>query len=149
MHYRHTQTGYLVLAAFAAAFGTVAYIGMTHDQPTDRTMAWLAAAILAVCGVLFGSLTVEVDAREVRLYFGPRFWRRSVPLEDVQAAEVVRNSPVWGWGIRWIPRGWLYNVSGLGAVELTLRNGRRLRIGTDEPDRLVRAIQSARSVLVG
>jgi len=35
----------------------------------------------------------------------------------------------------------LWNVTGLQAVELTLTHGKKFRIGTDEPDALVRAIQ--------
>jgi hypothetical protein len=35
---------------------------------------------------------------------------------------------------------WVWNVSGLDAVELTLRSGRRFRIGTDEPEELAKAI---------
>lgn len=42
------------------------------------------------------------------------------------------------------PHGWLFNVSGLDAVELELINNRRFRIGTDEPQRLIAAIQTAR-----
>ena len=40
---------------------------------------------------------------------------------------------------------WLWNVSGLQAVELVLNNGKRFRIGTDEPENLVNAIQINKS----
>jgi hypothetical protein len=51
----------------------------------------------------------------------------------------------YGWSIRLTPHGWLYSVSGLAAVELTLQDGKRLRIGTDEPERLCQAIGQAQS----
>jgi hypothetical protein len=57
---------------------------------------------------------------------------------------VVRNRWYYGWGIRITPRGWLYNVSGLDAVELALKNGKCVRIGSDEPHALARAIDHAR-----
>jgi len=57
----------------------------------------------------------------------------------------VRNQWWWGWGIRLIPGGWLYNVSGLDAVELKMKNGRIFRIGTDEAQRLAEFIQAKRS----
>lgn len=44
-----------------------------------------------------------------------------------------------------VMQGWLYNVEGLGATELRMRNGRRYRIGTDEPERLETAIKDALS----
>jgi hypothetical protein len=55
----------------------------------------------------------------------------------------VRNRWWWGWGIRRIGRGqWLFNVSGLDAVELSMKNGKTYRIGTDEPQRLCEVVQS-------
>jgi hypothetical protein len=47
---------------------------------------------------------------------------------------------MWGWGIRLTPRGWLFNVSGLDAVELTMTTGKHYRIGTYDPMGLARAI---------
>jgi len=44
-----------------------------------------------------------------------------------------------------VGRYWVYNVSGLEAVEVTLRSGKRFRIGTDEPEALLTALQRARS----
>jgi hypothetical protein len=55
----------------------------------------------------------------------------------------VRNPWYYGWGVRLTPHGILYNVSGLNAVELLLDDGRRVRVGTDEPDALVRALAGA------
>ena len=49
-------------------------------------------------------------------------------------------------GIRWWGHGWLYNVSGFKAVEIELASGKRLRIGTDEPERLAQAISAATAV---
>ena len=34
----------------------------------------------------------------------------------------VTNSLIFGWGIRYIPDGWLYNVSGIKAVENRFHN---------------------------
>jgi hypothetical protein len=45
-----------------------------------------------------------------------------------------------GWGIRITTRGMLYNVSGRDAVEIRLDDGRRFRLGTDDPNGLVAAL---------
>jgi hypothetical protein len=37
----------------------------------------------------------------------------------------------------------LYSVSGLDAVEVTRKDGGRFRLGTDQPERLARALESA------
>ena len=113
---------------------------------TSSTQLWVQIVLLCTCGLLlfmtwlFGSLTVEVDDEELRHWFGPSFWKKSYQLLDIESSTVVRNSWFWGWGIRLTPNGWLYNVSGLDAVQLQLRSGRKLRIGTDDPQGLVEAI---------
>jgi hypothetical protein len=82
---------------------------------------------------VFPTLTVEGDERGLDVWFGPGVARRRIPWRDIRAARPVRNSWLAGWGIRWIGSGWMYNVSGLDAVELSLASGRRFRIGTDDP----------------
>jgi len=93
--------------------------------------------------VLFASLTVVVGDAAVFVRFGPGLIRRSFALTDIRAVRTVRNRWYYGWGIRLLPRGWLYNVSGLDAVEIELADGRAHRIGTDEPEALAAAIQQA------
>lgn len=113
-----------------------------------RHMGWpvlIVTGLFVGVGVLFSSLTVSVDSQALRWHFGPGFWRKRVPLAEIAGVEAVRNRWWYGWGIRAIPEGWLYNVSGLDAVEIGLTNGRRIRIGTDEPARLVEAIEAARA----
>ena len=41
--------------------------------------------------------------------------------------------PWWyGIGVKWTPRGWVYVVSRGDALELRLKNGKAIRIGTDD-----------------
>ena len=76
--------------------------------------------------------------------FGPiRLIRDRFEVADITSARVVRNSPLHGIGMRYIPHGRLWNVWGLDAVELQLRNGTRFRIGTDEPQALLAALRQS------
>ncbi len=52
----------------------------------------------------------------------------------------VRNSWWYGWGVRKVPGGWMYNVWGYDAIELELASGKVFRIGTDDPDGLLAAL---------
>jgi hypothetical protein len=143
-HYRHTQTGWVmigllvVVAAFVLPPLLAAGVGLL-------TFVAVTAAIL----LLFGSLTVEVGASEVRLRFGVGVIRKRVPLETVTSWRQVRNPWYSGWGIRLGPGFTLWNVSGFDAVELAFTSGgRRFRIGTDEPERLLTAIGEAKGIEV-
>jgi hypothetical protein len=92
---------------------------------------------------LFYSLTVEVTDRDIRIRFGIGVVERRFPLADIQAVKPVRNRWYYGWGMRLTPHGWLYNVEGLDAVELAMSTWRHVRIGTDKPVRLTKAIRAA------
>ncbi|MFQ5742420.1 MAG: hypothetical protein ACE5HV_02395 [Acidobacteriota bacterium] len=110
-----------------------------------RPVAVAVLALLVLCMVLFRSLTVEVAEKVVELRFGPGLIRKSFRVASIRQASVVRNRWYYGWGIRWTPHGWLFNISGLDAVQLKMVCGRRYRIGTDQPKELLAAIESARA----
>ncbi len=136
--YEHTQIGYVTGGAFLA--------GAAITALSSRTRGWggsLLSLGLTAGAVLFSSLTVRVDDEELRFYFGPGVWERRIPLDDIQSAEVVRNPFFYGWGIRYTFPGWLYNVSGRNAVELDVQGEPPLRVGTDEPEALQRALEQA------
>jgi hypothetical protein len=102
-------------------------------------------SILAIFLVLFYSLNVEISSNVLVCRFGIGLIRRQIPLSDIQEVRAVTNPWFVGWGIRWMPgQYWLWNVSGLRAVELLLKNGTRFRVGTDEPEALVHAIEANR-----
>ncbi len=138
MVYRHTQIGWLMLAVMAALS---AFFVATNQALLARGVAWLPLGILIVLLLLFGSLTVSIEDRELRARFGIGLVGTTVLLDRVVSCAVVENSWLWGWGIRLYPGGRLYNVSGLRAVELVLQDGRRVRIGSDEPEALEAALR--------
>lgn len=139
-YYRHTQIGYTILICVAVVVLVLATAGYLA-----KTLHWMlpAIALLTLAATLFGSLTTEITDGELRCVFGIGLIRKRFPLRTVVRVEIVRNSWIWGWGIRYTPHGWLFNVSGLSAVELTQTNGKRVRIGTDRPEELARAIRQS------
>jgi len=136
--YSHTQVGYLTLIALGTSVAVV--VGMIIVSGINP-VALAVLAVLGVCLVLFPTLTVAVSDDRVEFWFGPGLIRRRIRASDIRSCRVVRNRWYWGWGIRLLPRGLLYNVSGLDAVELAMRDGRVVRIGTDAPLDLAKAIQ--------
>lgn len=137
--YHHTQAGTLMRVLFGLiGAGIFVGAGLAGEWAIAAGFAALMIAVL----LLFHDLHVDVEAERIRLRFGIGLLRKSVPLADVKACRRVRNNPLYGWGIRYIGRGWLYNVSGLDAVELDLASGKRLRIGTDDPEGLEKAINA-------
>ena len=141
--YRHSQAGIVIVVTIgvtAIALAAGAYWG-----PLPRHVLLLAAA-LAICVPIFGSLTVDIDSETLLVRFGFGLVRRRFRLSEIVSAKPVRNSWYHGWGIHGLRNGWVYNVSGFGAVEIELRDGSAHRIGTDEPQALAAAIEQARGL---
>ena len=139
--YRHTQVGTLVLPLIGVpiiALIVSMLVGEYHP------VLLFVLVVLFACLILFATLTVEVSTTAVQLHFGPGLVRKSFSLSNIHQVSRVRNRWFYGWGIRRLPHGWLYNVSGLDAVELELSDGGISRIGTDEPRELLAAIEAAR-----
>jgi hypothetical protein len=138
--YRHMQRGTWFLALFAVAIFIMVVISSFQGW---RWTSAIVLGVLLVIAFLFPSLTVEVGDGRVKCWFGSGLIHREFALTEIIGAKAVRNRWYYGWGIRYTPRGCLFNISGLDAVELTLRSGKRFRIGTDESDKLVLAIRQA------
>jgi len=102
----------------------------------------IVACILGLASFLFASLTVEIDEEFLTVRFGPGLIRKTIPLRLIVGYQPVRNHWYHGWGIRKVPGGWMYNVSGLDAVELRLQDGSAFRVGTDDPRGLIEALQT-------
>lgn len=138
--YEHTQPGTVMLVVFlllAAAFASLAF---TVPTP-GRWGAVLIVLGLFVLAWLFSSLTVSVGEGELQWRFGPGLWSYRMARADIASVNIVRNSVLNGFGIRMRPGFRLYNVSGLDAVELHLKNGDIRRIGTDDASGLAAALR--------
>jgi hypothetical protein len=134
----------ILLGGFAVVIGAIGTVVLTIGNESHAGIGLLVApVILAISLVLFHSLTLRVSRDGVSFAFGPGLIRKKIPLSDIESARAVKNHWYHGWGIKKISGGWLYNVSGFDAVELLHKNGRKTRIGTDEPKNLLAAINSA------
>jgi hypothetical protein len=141
MSYRHTQRGTLILimCLAAAGFGLAMSWRSGHWPP-----ALIILIVMIVMASLFSSLTIEVAGNESRWYFGLGLISYRLGLDEIRDVAIVRNHWWNGWGIRMRPGFRLYNVSGLDAVELRLTSNDIRRIGTDDPEGLVKVLRAHR-----
>ena len=146
--YDHTQAGALmriVFGGFALVLLCVAS-GLAIAQKPPQVVLGLGGtgAFMTVVAFVFHSLNVRVEAEYVRLRFGIGLVRKKFKLADIE--QVLPTQSHWynGWGIKKVRHGWLFNVSGFGAVELKFKNAKRDLIGTDEPKQLAAATEAAK-----
>lgn len=125
--------GYPVLGAFTFA-----------KTPAVSIVLWVLAPLLSV---LYGGLQLVVTGEEIRVKLGIYGIQiRRVRLAEITAARVREFNPLkdfGGWGIR---RGWdgttAYFFRGAAGVQLNLKNGKKILIGSDNPERLAAVVQA-------
>lgn len=140
--YQHTQPGTLIRVALGGPM--LVLLGVILWAPLQpRVELGIVAGILAITLLLFHSLTVTIDDHFLRLNFGIGLIRIKYQVTQIAKASSVKNKWYYGWGIRILWNGFLYNVSGLDAVEIVLSSGAVHRIGTDDPEGLTQAINAA------
>lgn len=114
---------------------------------------WLLGAVVAFFGlllVLFAVLRLTVEVREsvLSVRFFPLL-RKEIPLAEIAECEARAYRPIreyGGWGIKYgFKRGWAYNVRGNRGVQLRLRNGKKILVGSQRAEELAAAIRRARS----
>jgi hypothetical protein len=137
--YKRTQIGHVVIWA-VLVISVVVAIGTISQPSRSHEISVVISLLLLVTIPLFCNLRIEIDDQTLLASFGIGAIRKKCRSPDYRMRTnpdplVVRlgNSPD--------PYGWLYNVSGLDAVAITLRNGRKFAFGTDDPHGLVAAIR--------
>ncbi|MEO6808205.1 MAG: hypothetical protein ABI353_03735 [Isosphaeraceae bacterium] len=158
--YREEQLFGWWVYALLAAMMTFGGLGFAWTRPLDPALPRHAWSLDLPLGVLVGvtlpsvlvvgvlRMTTEVRPGEVLVWFGwiPSY-RRAVALAGVQRVEVVRYRPLTdcgGWGVRRGRDGErVLNARGNQGVRLHFADGSCLLIGSQRPEPLATAIQSA------
>lgn len=135
--YKTVQTGWFLMMLLGLGAVVTRYLGYVHQS----ALAFYISLALLILVFVFNSLTIEISDRVFEFRLGLGLFRRRIPLSEISWARKVKNPWYYGWGIRWTPDGWLYNVHGFDAVELSLKNGKKLRVGTGDPYGVLAALK--------
>ena len=141
--YKHTQIGawtVLILLLVGAFIVPVVLSMLSNGQ---QAVALVTAFLYCLVLALFYALTVEVSEGKLSFWFGIGIIRKSYSFEEIQAVTEVKNPWYYLWGIKSIPDGWLYAIAPGTALEIVLKSGKKIRLGTNEPQELKQAIDAA------
>ena len=138
MHYQNKQVGKFIIVI--SAIFVVGLIGLLLSTDFPPLAFLPALCIFLILPLIFASLTTQIDSNKITLKFGTGLIKKTIPLSNIESAKAVTNKWIYGWGIRITPHGWLWNIKGLEAVEITYKNGKKFRIGSGEPEALLKAI---------
>ena len=141
MQYSHTQIGKLMIVVFiftALLFAGIFIAG--REEFTIFTVALMIFILLILTS--FITLTVTIDQEYLRIKFGYGIFCKKFKLTDIMSVKPVKHKWYYGWGVRYwvLTKTWIFNVSGFDQIEIEMKNGNKYRIGTDEVDNLIQAI---------
>ncbi len=130
--YSHTQFGKVT----SYSLGGAALLVGTMSLYSQELVSYIVLIVLVISYLLFHNLTVKIESGCLKAIFGIGIITKKTKLSKIKSCEIVKTPWWYGYGIRWAGHCWLYNVSGLYSVEITLKNNKQFRIGTDDPHTL-------------
>jgi hypothetical protein len=148
--YRKRQVGWLLILLFVPIILFFLYI-IYHQEVLGKPFGNNPAPSILYFGFiiffliilsLFSHLTVTGYTNHLEMRFGTGLIRKKFYYKDIKGCSIEKNPWYYGWGIRKIPKGWLYNVSGSWSVQLNMKDGKIYRIGTAEPKKLAEFVET-------
>ncbi len=140
--YHKKQMGHVVIGVSSAG---LIIVGGLMVKTQFSPIALIISIVIAICLYFFHCLTIEIDDQHLTFFFAHGFLKKQISIAEIDKTEIVTNRWYYGWGIRRLPDGWLYNVSGLKAVEIRMKNGKKVRIGTGEPEKVKQILDNNQS----
>lgn len=142
---KYTQFGTFsvaIMLPFFLLFAVLMIKSALVNSPDFYILTILSLTFL-VCLLIFYKLTIAVDNTHISFKLGIGLISKSYRIADLSSCTPITNSALFGIGIRLLPNGWLYNVSGLKAIELRFKHKTSVvRIGTNNPGEISQLIQS-------
>lgn len=130
-----------VISALAMLAGLASMFLIPGAPPFAKNIMLFGTVVLVLAFGLFTRLETQLTDHALTVWFGAGWPKKVIPYSEIQSAVAVKNLWWYGWGLRMIPGGTMWNVFGLDAVELTLHNGKKFRIGTQMPESLEQTLQ--------
>ena len=143
MDYVHTQTSPLFLLLAAIGIGFFVGGSQVDGQKLSITL-FSIGAVWFLLALSFRQLTCRDEGDHLRISFGPLpIFRRKLLYARLEKVEVSRSRLLDGWGIHLCTRGgWVWNLWGFDCVDIDFTGGKKLRLGTDDPEGLAAFLNS-------
>lgn len=144
-NYREFQFGWVLLILILAIQGLTTFflVSQIGARPLTLPSYLESTGVLSIIVMLFHSMRIRIDSSQVVVLFGVGLIRKKIDLNRVKSLEIVKNPWYYGWGLRLLPNGWLYNISGADAIEIKfVDTNRSVRIGTKDPHKLIGEINA-------
>tara|TARA_Y100001954_G_scaffold110498_1_gene119849 strand:+ start:175 stop:645 length:471 start_codon:yes stop_codon:yes gene_type:complete len=105
-------------------------------------ITFISSLLLPLILIVIANLRTQISNNSITFKFFPFFISKEVKLSDISILEVKKNRMVLGWGIRLTDDGWLYNTRGRDYLEIRLKNGKTIKLGTQKAEELEKVIDN-------
>ncbi len=123
-----------------------------HPMSDNELLIVFFVLLIGLAGILWMisliKLETRIDRHGIQYRFFPNQWRwRTIKKEEIETFEVKNLKSIiraggWGFHRNYFTKLKSIMVYGNKVVEVKLKNGERVRLGTQEMDRMTRALQA-------
>jgi hypothetical protein len=139
--YKHRQTGILLgvlLALFFMVAGTI--LELLAPSLTWGTNLILFSLLIILISKIVASILIVIEDGHLKISIARGLLKKAIPLALIQSCRIIVLPWYHFWGLRKIPNGYMYNITGFVCLEIVLRNSVIYQIGTEKPIELAQAL---------
>jgi hypothetical protein len=145
---------WVVLLLLNGITAVAVYVQIIEKHPVgNNPMSNVGLIILSVLMVAFTAfilsvrLEIQIDSDHIAFKLSPFHVKtRIIKHDELQSIAVRKYKPILeygGWGLRGFGKNVAYNISGNQGIQLELKNGKRILLGTQNPDAAREALHAA------
>ena len=143
-HFHAALLGLLLLAMVFVVVITV--VAVVFSRPDDALLLAIAPVVVVLVASLISLSHLDVDVTDEGVTIAFRYlWpTRRIGFAEIVGLQVRKYNSLLeygGWGVRLGPKGWGYMTTGKEGVQLRLRKGLPVLIGSARPRELEAAIR--------
>lgn len=153
---RFTQTWLLVVMGFSLLVPIYViineYLNENSEMTTNEFIGTIGGIILVTAIIFIFKLTTRIDEKGIHYKFFPFHWSfKIITWSEISMAFVRNYDPIGeygGWGFKggWSKsKGKALNVSGDIGIQLELKNGKKLLIGTQKENEAKSVLETYKS----
>lgn len=141
----------IILCIVSSAAITVGLALSEKEKPHEAIIALaIVVPVEVIILYLFYITKLETTITSEGIYYRWRPFQRKgwfIPKVDIETA-VLRDGPPLSYGYHWVPGyGWVNNTGPGKGIQLNLRNGKKIFLGTQIPAPLQTALEKITTVL--
>jgi len=136
---KFVQFGTVLVIIFLPLFIIFLIMTLTLGLRDNASLIMFSSITLIILIVLlwFYRIVIEINETYISFKLGVGIFGKKYRVESLLSCKPVTNPILYGLGIKKIPNGWIFNVSGLKAIELSFKDKKSIvRIGTNKPQEI-------------